>query len=1026
MPRLVRVEIWTDFAAAGGTVVDDIPDIIRPRATFNVEQPDQECFEFSVPVTSRVASLLTPRMVVRPLMGDGTFTEWRLNFDVAKPIGGDGLISYKALPPIFALAECGLYYTTGAGGRRDFSFSMVDATPTAVLTALVIGAPECPAWMDLGTISASVLITIEGEFATPLAIWLAVRDAVRGAGIRCENRLRRNGSTSYLLDSVEQIGASAATPEFRASKQMLEYALTHDCTRQATRLIPRGPVDATGSDATIERARYKVTAVNGGTKRITVADEAGGAGPITYNDQWVRSHADDLAIHGAGWFVFRERTGRTFQILHTYAATQEIELADVSDMAAHSVTAPEWISLRHSEPLTGTRRLGQYNAWLAAPLEVTAIDGGAKTLALSGAWPSYGDPVRASGEWVDWKARRATHILSTTATDFTAGVLDVASVAGVNVNDIVLVFTGGGVLQHGIGVVDAIDGGATTLTLHARDAGAPFTNWTSGPLNVKVFRPVATQHLITASAAATDKITVDAMGTAAANDLVELLQPCQGTMPFCVESPTDRASYGVKVATLTRPETGETNGAPNACTRTWSNPANPPDGWTRTVIGGTPTHSQETTITRQGGNAWRVELARSPGGHSAKVTTPADYPHPIEGAALSSVRLKYQIPGGTLLGNSTITATARRVDRAGAVMSTPSSWTDYTVTLGGPEHSTLPDAQKMQRDVWLDLAFHGLDISTFANEGIALELIGSEATGAGSVEVIIDGIQITQTPTAPREEPALLVEFSEPVKMVQAANLELRTWAGAPVEFSMKAVDLAAVDSTLWAEDEPTLGGTVRAIDATRSVDLSLRLMQWIVDYHDPSADEFTLATLPRLLTDMLRGGGGGSVGGGSVSATATAVAVGGQGVSWAAIPDKPTTFPSTPHTHAWPDIVATADRQGPRIGAMVYSSGGDDQSVATGVAAVTVYPGTSLGGQQAEILEVFGVDQATDDCFLDTLYLYVTTVGYGVNVISSQTLLGAPRARTWTMPTTLFLALGGAAGNTYTIRIGVRRFNNA
>lgn len=846
MPKFERLEIWTDYQAAGGTAVIDVPDPLSLRANFNIEHPDQEGLSFSLATTSRVRTSVTSRRVARVVFTDGTFDEWKILKDSNSPLRRPGLFDVTASPPIFALVECGIYYTTGATGVRYFSYSADDVTPSAALTAFVFGTPDCPTWIALGTVTPTVKISISGEFATPLAIAIQIRDAVRAKGIACELRLRRNGTTQYLLDLVTSVGSSAAVPEIRAAKQLIDYAYQHDTTKQATRIIPRGPVDAFGYDATLARARFTVTAVNGGTLRLTLADEAGGAGPIAYNDQYV------------GWYLFREKTGRTFQIVHSYAATQEIELASVSNFAAHSATAPEWVSFRLTEALNGTRIAGTIaGTWKLYWFAISAINAGTKTFTLSDDWTTRpsADEIITNDEWVDWKAIRAVPVgVSPTGFNPTPGFVGpLSSVASIAVGDIIIE------RDTGVGppyttrnpplVVDAIDSGTKVLTVHTLIPGASVTQYYGGASQSwDVYRINATHHLITDSDATAETIQVDAVGTAAVGDIIlEIYQPCQGTFPYYVESPTDLASYGKKIAVLARPETGEVNLVPNPCMRTWTTPSNPPDGWTRTVGSGSPTHSQELTITRQGGASWLVEIADS--GKSTTIKSPAAYPNPISEANAVSVRVKLYFPSTSLTGGSYCTITARKVDRAGNTLTSP--WTTYAITLV-PKSYGAPGAGQVtiERDAWVTAAIENLSLSTFTTEGILVEI-----TGLGTVDVYIDAVQITQTATAPRDEPELAIEFSEGTKLLQVANLELAAWASPPVFFSMSAADLEAIDPTLFSEDKITLGGTLRAVDPDASVDVSLRVMEFSPDYLNPANGTFSLATLPSLLSSLLAEG---------------------------------------------------------------------------------------------------------------------------------------------------------------------------
>lgn len=849
MPQFLGLCTATTWAAAGGVPAREIARhaLASCRAQRTVENPDQNRLDFGVRRNWDGLGALTPRSIVRVVKSDGSFDEWRLNTnDKATLAPGSGIKQFSALPPIYMLAECGEYYTIGAGGVRDYSYAMDGATATQAITSLVLGTPGIPGFVSLGTVDAAidaVPIDIEStdEGKTPLAILSQIRDAVRGKDVPCELEFVRVGTTGYTINFRTSIGASAPVPVFEAGKNVIDYLLKYNCTQQTTRVRPKGPTDATGLAARLSRARFKVTAVNGGTKRVTVADEAGGAGPIRYDEQYV------------GWYAFREKTGRTFQVLHSYTATQELEFADVSTMAAHSVTAPEWLSFRESETLTGMRRWGMNANALGTPYkaqwsEVTTV--GAGTLTLTDNW-GVGDPVTVDNRFVDWRLRRASLVLATSFTqNVVVGRLDCASVAGVQVGDLVVIGInaaapyGSGSLgtQPGttMAIVSSVDTVNKYLYCTIRYAGT----WQIGLLTyyARIFREVVTRHLVVASVAATNVVTVDAVGTAAATDLVEIIQPCQGVLPTYIESPADLAAYGVKISRLDVSDTGECDITPNPVMRVWTGgPAVAPDGWTWTESGGgaaaTIARNSDPAYTLQGGHSALCNFSVA-GGKNGALLTPPGYVHATPEAMIASTRVRLRFT--VFNAGAECYVELVRVTPAGAVSSLA---TVAKVTLRDP---TVNGGVAL--GAWTDAVVHG-SLADIADERLAVQIT---ANGGLGVQAYVDGAQTTQTPAAPREAPALLIEYAEGNKLLQRANRELVEWASPPQEFTGKIADFARVDPATYSADAITLGGSLRLIHADEAVDQAVRCLSLGEDYLNEANTDVTIAALPTRFTSLV------------------------------------------------------------------------------------------------------------------------------------------------------------------------------
>jgi hypothetical protein len=184
-----------------------------------------------------------------------------------------------------------------------------------------------------------------------------------------ELSVRANGTTGYLVDLVTEVGASARCRTSRRERTSTRTQRTIATSEQATRVIPRG-ADGGGEKTGIGAVRWKVTAVNAGTKRITIADELGIVTPIQFDDQL------------NGWLVFRERRARRSRSStrsrrrrSSSSATSRLrrgraDLLRVADAGTNTIPwfTPPW---------------GKH-ASCAAPLYVTsAVNGGTKRVTLA-------------------------------------------------------------------------------------------------------------------------------------------------------------------------------------------------------------------------------------------------------------------------------------------------------------------------------------------------------------------------------------------------------------------------------------------------------------------------------------------------------------------------------------------------------------------------------------------------------------------------------------------------------------------
>ncbi|MDB4906360.1 MAG: hypothetical protein JWO05_1144 [Gemmatimonadetes bacterium] len=850
-----RCEIWSDLACASGVRLDFIPDVQSARATLAIES--EESLTLTLPDNSRIRPLLTSGRVVRvvPLDDQATFTEWRIVSATDAKGLGPAVCTVQAQAVLIDLADAAFCVTFQSGGTPSFTIGAAGITPTQAVDTFVVAAlaAEGLTWFTRGTIDPTVTIDLAGTWNSPLEVLRAIVSAVRKAGVFCELRIRRNGAVDYKIDLLTQIGAGAVMPRLSLTRNLT--ALGHGPSRleQVTRAIPKGTADVAGLEATIGRARWKVTNVNGGTKKLTLADLNAGAGPLAFVDQLKNSRPGQ-------WFLERVKSGRTFQVQGCDEQLQTVTLLDVSDIAAG-----EMVAFRLSEPLS---RVGY---WCQDPtygidgaagglnglVEITAVGGAnPKHLTVKGNYSNaVGDVVAVDGQHVDRVLVRYAYLGSlaftidginwperylTTTVTFGAGPVAIGDVIVAGSNNAAPYAK----LNY-VGVVTAVDAVNHRIAVRRKySSGTCIITNAAGW--IRVYRPQAGTFIVASSVAAADTMDVDANGVTT-SDLVEITVPWgNGPLPYFLESPADRVAYGgaagapkIQVVSAELPR-GEAQLIPNPWMRDWTGIATtPPDGWT-VVVNSTGVATQRTTsplFTMYGGASWLLPLRRAAGG-AAQVETPAAFATPsLEAHQISArVRLLFPVFSGDLgvkvelsYRNGTALNILAKVEVAPTNHSAP------------PAGSTLVAAGQ-----WLDLVINGVEIASLVTDGFVLRL--NETSGNPiDLDCYLDAAMLWLAPVAPP-----VTEYGDAARLWQSANLVLRDVSTPPIEISQSFVDLERLNPTTWANDAVTLGGYVRVLDADAAFDTTARVMQLDRDYLEPQNTTVTLSTKAKRLSQLL------------------------------------------------------------------------------------------------------------------------------------------------------------------------------
>ncbi len=149
----------------------------------------------------------------------------------------------------------GMVYRVEADGTITLLYTYLSQTRDDLVTHILSNLPSHYA---KGTISDSTTVvpTFTFDHDTPLK---ALRELAEVEDL--ELAIRRNGSTNYQVDLLDQVGSSATTPEFRFTKNLLGIKRSIDATEVANRIWPGGASDG-AIRLHVGKARWEVTNVS--------------------------------------------------------------------------------------------------------------------------------------------------------------------------------------------------------------------------------------------------------------------------------------------------------------------------------------------------------------------------------------------------------------------------------------------------------------------------------------------------------------------------------------------------------------------------------------------------------------------------------------------------------------------------------------------------------------------------------------------------------------------------------------------
>ncbi len=879
----VRLEIWTSIACDGGVRKCFVKDRTTLVGTFSLE--GEESLTFTLPLTSRAAEHIREGRVARVWFPDESFDEWWIATIVKRrDKGGSSTVTCR--PVITKLGQASpVREPANTQLTPALDIGVTQLTPEEIIQTWLLDNPGVAAelpWLTLGTIEPEVLIDVEWSSASPLAVLRAICEAVEATGEPCELRLRRVDSDSYAIDLLHEIGSDAERPHIRFRRNLQSLEVTIDPTDRATR-IEALLASLGGSSTYLGAARWVITAIDDTDPEaviVTLADPAGGAGPIAFDDQTV------------GWFAFRERTGGTYEVLDADAAAQTITLPRASTLAVG-----EYLSFRTSEPLTGSTPIGPSpNVGSAIgtaiqPLQIESIAGDVFTVVESGAVT----PMTRDGQYVDAVATFAAFVAAPTVIGSTGDalashVIALDSVADIAVDDLAYeclstgaphAFNAGKKLR-----VTAIDTDEVTVTVELYDTpGVLFTRLlTAGSLYVA--RPQPGSALVVGSDAGARELTLvldeDAEDWAVPDDVGLLfltLATGQGEEPYYLDHPVYAASpsedgdgIGVKFGTIDRGDIiGVANLLPNPVLRDWPDPDAPPTGWTtRENAAGATTIAQNTdeAFTLLGGKSLQFRLTNGGfpdrlefGGYNAIISPPIPWTA-VRAGERFSVRVALLLEkwstaiGGEWSGDIALEAKLGVLLADGTVKTW--DWPDATAMMvpEDAEDPVLSRGTKTTGGQWVAAVLNGFDITSEGGSqrvsagdiAAAVGYVVVLAQAKGTIEGYLDAAMVTLSDEAPQT----ISEFGGANAAWQTTNLAVAQLAPPQASYAVDVVDLKRLNPSI-SERSWTLGGTTYVTDlglALRAI--TQRVVEMVINYLVEGDVKVVLASRARKLTDLL------------------------------------------------------------------------------------------------------------------------------------------------------------------------------
>lgn len=326
----IVIALMDDLPCDGGETVYRIPDMVRASVTRDADGRHE--LILAGPTASDWTAELRRGRVLHTRLHNEDRYEWIIN-TVEDGVGGgkEPATVVIADPVESVLTDCGPVRTVTSGGTTSYIVAWENQTCTQIIDNIVIPALQDYGitYISRGTVDPTVTLTGSAELVTPAEVMKTLA-GVTGAYWR----LRRNSTTGYYLDLVDDLSDSAATARVRSGVNLLDLARTRSGEDIATAVVVRG-ADVEGFRPPVGMAAWEVDtiAADGANWRVTLTDPEGGAGPIAIDDQFVSNGLGSSDPKNIPTHYLRFTDGTMEAILDS-ETEGDVILADVTGLSA--------------------------------------------------------------------------------------------------------------------------------------------------------------------------------------------------------------------------------------------------------------------------------------------------------------------------------------------------------------------------------------------------------------------------------------------------------------------------------------------------------------------------------------------------------------------------------------------------------------------------------------------------------------------------------------------------------------------
>ncbi len=316
--RKIRAEYWNGLEADSGVLTTYIADLL-PGSFWERGVDGTGSSLIQTPQGGQFAKDVQFRDIIHwvdPVAG--TFIERITGID-REDSAADQVSNVHTRPLIMDLADVGLVFDDSTGLRK-YNLGKILLTPTShianqILVPLVTMGQS---YWAVGTIDFTDEVEIDVNELTPLGYMRALEAATGG-----EFQIRHNGTANVLMDLLSSIGNGSGTPRLSITRGNLTFL--RESLRQQNFVTVVTPVRGTRPEGvtpdSIDQFVARVTAV--GASTIDIEDpDLPGVNLIVFDDQFGGAGIADWP----NWRAIRPDTGALVEITDTSVVNQRLTI----------------------------------------------------------------------------------------------------------------------------------------------------------------------------------------------------------------------------------------------------------------------------------------------------------------------------------------------------------------------------------------------------------------------------------------------------------------------------------------------------------------------------------------------------------------------------------------------------------------------------------------------------------------------------------------------------------------------------